>query len=197
MVRRVHGVVLPPEVNAGRHMIVKSTVPRIARSRGTRSWPGCTSGSPGWRGTMKSTTSPTEPVPRNLVISTLESGMYSCLARAAAAHRTEKLPPRPASSKDANTWRVEPRQAAPVDRPAGVYQRHGMQVTDDIVALDGHGNGQARRLPPDRTLPGTYETTHETTSLTGRRRCRVRGLHQRTIWSASRAGQPCCTRLAT
>ena len=64
---------------------------------------GMTSGSPGWRGTMKSTTSPTEPVPRNLVTSTLESGMYSCLVRAAAAHRTEKLPPRPASSKDANT----------------------------------------------------------------------------------------------
>ena len=51
---------------------------------------------------MKSTTSPTESVPRNLVTSTLVSGMYSCLVRTASA-RTAKQPPRSASSRDANT----------------------------------------------------------------------------------------------
>ena len=51
---------------------------------------------------MKSTTSPTESVPRNLVTSTLESGMYRCLVRT-ASDRIAKLPPRSASSKDANS----------------------------------------------------------------------------------------------
>jgi len=34
-------------------------------------------------------------------------------------------------------WRVEPRQAAPVDRPVGGHQGHGVQVADDGVILDG------------------------------------------------------------
>jgi hypothetical protein len=51
---------------------------------------------------MKSTTSPTESAPRNLVTSTFESGMYSCLVLT-ASDRTAKLPPRSASSRDANT----------------------------------------------------------------------------------------------
>jgi hypothetical protein len=34
-------------------------------------------------------------------------------------------------------WRVEPRQAAPVDGPVGGRQGHGVQVADDGVILDG------------------------------------------------------------
>jgi hypothetical protein len=71
-------------------------------SRVMGSGPGCAGGLPGWRGTVKSTTSPTEPVPRNLVTSTLVPGLYSCLVRTASA-RTAKQPPRPESRTDANT----------------------------------------------------------------------------------------------
>jgi hypothetical protein len=82
--------------------MVKTMVPRTARSWRTSTGPGCGSGLPGRRGTMKSATSPTEPVPRNLVTSTLVSGLYSWLVRTASA-RTAKQPPRSASSRDANT----------------------------------------------------------------------------------------------
>jgi hypothetical protein len=81
---------------------MNATVPRTARSRRTSRGPGCAGGPPSWLGAMKSTTSPTEPVPGNLVTSTLVSGRYCCLVRT-ASHRTAKLPPRSASSRDANT----------------------------------------------------------------------------------------------
>jgi hypothetical protein len=64
-----------PKSNAGRQVILKTTVPRTACSLRTSSGPGCASVPPGRRGTMKSTTSPTQSVPRNLVTSTLVSGM--------------------------------------------------------------------------------------------------------------------------
>jgi hypothetical protein len=51
---------------------------------------------------VKSTTSPTESVPRNLVTSTLVPGLYGCLVRI-ASDRTAKQPPRPESRTDANT----------------------------------------------------------------------------------------------
>ena len=48
-------------------------------------------------------------------------------------------------------WRVEPRQAAPVDRPVHSHQRHRVQVADDRVILDGrvtvrHDASPAARL---------------------------------------------------
>jgi len=49
-------------------------------------------------------------------------------------------------------WRVEPRQAAPVDHPAGRHQRHRVQVAYDGVVLDGrvavrHDASLEARLP--------------------------------------------------
>jgi hypothetical protein len=74
---------------------------------------------------MKSTTSPTQSVPRNLVTSTLVSGIYSCLVRT-ASHRTAK--------------------------PVGSHQCRRVQVADDSVILDGpvtvrHDTSLEARLP--------------------------------------------------
>ena len=120
VLRRMHGVVLPPEVERRAAGDPETTVPRTARSLRTSSGPGCTSGPPGRRGTMKSTTSPTQSVPRNLVTSTLVSGIYSCLVRT-ASHRTAK--------------------------PVGGHQCRRVQVADDSVILDGPVT--VRHNPPD------------------------------------------------
>jgi hypothetical protein len=74
----------------------------VERCPRTSTGPGRISGMPGWRGTVKPTTSPTESVPKNLVTSTLVPGWYSCLVRI-ASDRIAKQPPRPESRRDANT----------------------------------------------------------------------------------------------
>jgi hypothetical protein len=91
-----------PKSNAGRQVIVKDDGPAYRPLPADQYRPGRISGMPGWRGTVKSTTSPTESVPRNLVTSTLVSGLYSCLVRT-ASDRTAKQPPLSASRRDANT----------------------------------------------------------------------------------------------
>src|SRR6476620_6585548 len=55
------------------------------------------------RGTMKSTTSPTELSPRNRVTRMFESGRYICFVRVAPAQRTLNRPTRSPSSSAAKT----------------------------------------------------------------------------------------------
>jgi hypothetical protein len=56
-------------------------------------------------------------------------------------------------------WRVEPRQAASVDRPVGGHQRRRVQVADDSVILMA-ANGQARHHRPARRHPGPCPGRH-------------------------------------
>ena len=78
--------------------------------------------------------------------------MYSCLVRT-ASDRTAKQPPRAGVQQGReHRWRVEPRQAAPVDRPVGGHQCRRVQVADDSMILDGrvtvrHDTSLEARLP--------------------------------------------------